>query len=398
MSASASPPSAAVTVGRKTYGIAPKDLAGIKAAVAKGWAPLIRGLRAQLAHTQELWTLHQNLREASFLTAEVVDAVARTGFPPQDVIKAADASVTRLQQVVDRGDFAAIQDAYDQAGTLVRRAVAAVQHYHEAISEGGEDCVKTLRAIQEASKLMLDLMAGFATFGKPQLKAPMAAALGSYEELLTQIEAAQTSRNFDVRRSATIVLAAGARKALLEQLMGDGRVGKILVEKTGAGFARSLGRYCGNAGAVRILQKMFKSALEDGVKTALGDLMEQCTDGKRMTFEKAVHHAFEEAAKKAGLAAILGGFDKQLEAINDTVLRKIGNGTIKGLKVDNPKAVRELKALVEETAGKLAGKFLEQDAGHPAKFAAMNEAVAKQVLDDAAFKAAAAKLAGQKAR
>ena len=387
----------AVTVGRKTYELEPKHLAEVKLAVAKAWLPIIRGLRANLAHTRRLWAMHQDLRENSILTATVVDAVARTRFPNEDLLKSADTAVTQLDQVVARGTFAAIPGAYDQAHAAVHKAASAIQDYHEAISDGGEDCVAALKLIRDASKFILEITADFATLGKPQLKAPMAAALGSYDELLTQIEAAQTSKTFDIRGAAVIVLAAGARDGFLKQLMSDGQVGRIFTEKAGATVAKALAKHCGANAATKILDRMFKSALEEGVKTALSDIIKRYSGGKALTLKEAAHHAIEDAAKKAGIAAFLGRFDKQLEDINDAVLRKVGSGAIKGLKVASPKAARELKILVEDTVGKLAVKFLDQNAANPAKLSAMDDAVAKSVLDDPAFKAALAKLAAQKA-
>lgn len=306
--------------------------------------------------------------------------------------------LTKLEQVVARGNYAGIPDAYDQAHAAVHKAASAMQAYHEALSDGGENCVKTLKAIQEASKLILDVTADLVTLGKPQLKAPMAAMLGSYEELLTQIEDAGTSKTFDVRRSAIVVLAAGARAGFLKELMGNGKIGKIFIEKAGSKLFKAITKHVGAAAATKVLEKMFKSAVEEGVKAALEDLIKQYSDGKKMTFKEAADHAIEEAVKKAGIGAVLGRFDKLLEDANDAVLRHIANGAIKGVKIDNPKVARELKLLVEDAVGKLATKFLEANAAAPSKLASMDEAVAKTVLEDTAFKAAASKLAGQKAK
>lgn len=314
------------------------------------------------------------------------------------MINAADAAVTQLEQVVARGNFAAIPGAYDQAHTVVLTAASAVQTYHEALCDGGENCVKGLKGIKEASKLILNVTAEFVTFGKPQFKAPMAAALGSYEELLDQIEAAQTSKSFDVRRAAVIVLAAGAREGFLAQLMNDGQVKRLFANKYSAKFAKTLGMHCGTSGAAKIIDKMFRSAIEEGVKAALGDVIKQSTGGKKLTFEQAAHQALEKAIEAAGISAILGKYDKLLDGINDNVLRGIASGAIKGLKVASPKAARELKVLVEETAGAVAGKFLDQFADDPAKLRTMDDAVVKKVLSDPAFKAAALKLIGQKTK
>lgn len=214
--------------------------------------------------------------------------------------------------------------------------------------------------------------------------------------MLNQIEAAQSSDNFDPKLAGIIIFSAGAREGLLKEIMKDGAFGKKCVEYMTKKVGHALVKRYGQTMTTKLVEKMCDKGSEEAIVTALRDLIKGYTGGKKMTLEEAAQHVVEETIKKMRVTSVIGALEKQLDKLSGTALQRIAAGAIKGVKVEGAAAEKKLRELVDSAAGKIIEKFLMDNAGEPDKLENLSDEVTKRLLSDASFKASVQKIAAQK--
>jgi hypothetical protein len=378
-----------IKLRNKSYAIDPKEVPALKAAAAEAWKPTLRVLKNIMANARAMWVIHNEARSGSFMTFKVIEAVARARFPPESEINAADADLARMAGAIGAHKLAEVVAAFNKALVTVKIAAEGVQQYHEAICGGAQSCVTGLTAVQNGSVLIVEVGTAIATMGASvEVQAGVAAGVGSYKEILAQIDKSSNAAGAVPVLKVIAVLSAGARDGLIAHFMGPAQIGKQVTEYVGKKAGAFALKKLKSEVSEKLVEKIMAEGADEAIKTALADLINATgyTGMQKLSFEQAVQHVATQCLLKMHFANIFGSLNKQIDKMTDTVFEKLAKGAIKGIEpIKDEKSRKAAMGIVESTLAKLVPQLILQYAADPRKLEDLDGLVLAALGRDQAF-------------
>jgi hypothetical protein len=388
------------TFNNKDYFVAEKDWPVFQKQACQQLKPLVDPYDRRATETANMWKAHDQVRKDTFFLIKImVDVSTGAKFPPQSLITGATSAVGKMKSTMAGGDAKKLQDAIDDGHKAVDDAVCAMSMYRDVFYAGSAQLVTELEQVRDGCKTTLSVLAIIATGGASiAVTAGVMGAVGSYDELLDQIDKASVKK-VDPLEAFGDVIKAGVIDATVGALTADGGVVDKFAEKIAAKVGATVLKTCGKKAA----EEFVKTALKNMLKEDFGDLIETILKSfkpgaKKLTWDDFIKEMEKNAAKNAAFGLVMGGIDKQLEDVCKNWAKGLGDATFKGLgKVDVAKAVKAgADKCFEEAMKRLTESVLEDAADDKNKAKKVDEALIRAMEKDQKLNASLAKLVKDK--
>lgn len=350
-------------------------------------APTVDGYRNRAEEARNLWNAHKSARDGAwFLVPEMVDLWGDSKFPPEKVIAAAESAVAAMKAAMAKGDPVALRASIDKGSGDVETAIIQVKNYRDNMYAGGEALIKDLNTLKDGCVLTLEVSAAVATGGSSVwVTGAVMAGLGSYKEVLVQIDKAGTKPgSFSTVDAVGNVLVAGAVEGVVNALLHDASFGGKLTQGIASKMSGTAAKKLGKDVVGKIVEKTVKNGLDKGIETTIKKFVEAFKPGSKVTMDDAVKEIAAEAAKGAAFGVAFGKCDDQIEGIGKNYSKYFSSKDFKGLgDVDINKALSKGGEKAFESALDRAVKVVVPGAIEDGKTDKVDALIVAQMKKDA---------------
>ena len=159
---------------------------------------------------KNMWEEQKRLREGNSIIAFFSETAALAKFPDASLINAAVDAANKIAAAAKGTDFTAYRSAVDGGLPKISQACDAMNDFLSDLYKGGGRMVVGLTWLRDGCSVTLEISAAVATGGSSVgVTAAVMGGVGSYKQLIGEIDKASVRPDFNIKAAAGDVLAAG---------------------------------------------------------------------------------------------------------------------------------------------------------------------------------------------